>query len=326
MKKILLIIIILITQISCSEKGKTTYIGNINNKVNGEIEIYETGNDVNGTFYNLDTKIRIKLKGTKVNNVLTLQEYAKDNVISGFFEGTVIENEYKGNWYNPKKTISTPFSFKLKQNKTVSKEAIIDKPVSAKLNDVKLQEGIEKRNIFLYKLLDEINLSLKKEKKKLVNIENDNYYSQVVKEKKILKTKKTIKGLKNTLYKIRHQISNKQLGKYFPFQKTPEGVVNHFFLAFKKLDFSKFEYLIDPYGEYSNDLEMLTLFQIFSDYKKIENLMNDFKVIKFKIINTRIDKNTAYVLTKTEKEYNNDETLFTLINRNSIWYLTDISN
>ncbi|WP_452228190.1 hypothetical protein [Lacinutrix sp. MEBiC02404] len=328
MKLNILALIILLTTIGCSKNKTTTYIGNINNAVNGEIRISNNENDIQGVFYNSDKDSEIQLKGIRIGNKLTLEEYTKNNVISGFFEGEIDNDGYNGSWFNPDKTIQVPFTFKLKTPKLNSdeKKPKTDKSLALNLDQEKLNKGIEKRNIFLYELLSKINLSLEKEKSKLINIKNDSYSSRVQKEKNILKTEKSIEDLEVILSAIRNRIANQQLTTYFEFQKKPNSLVKHIYTSFLNSDFSKLEFLFDPYGEYSDAVEPLMISQIVVNNMGYKNKFEQFKTIKFEIINTRIDNNIAYVLVNAEKEYDTDETLFTLINRNEIWYLKDISN
>lgn len=322
-----LTLIILLSLISCSKNKTANYIGNIDNKVNGEIRISNIDNNIEGSFHNLDNNSEIKLKGKIIKNKLSLSEYANDNVISGYFEGVIRNNTYKGSWFNTDKTIEVPFNFKLK-NPEFNKKKKVDNnitPIALSLDQKKLNEGLEKRNILLYKFLDDISLSLKKEKRKLTNIENDTYYSKVKKEKKILTTKKSIKDIESALSKLRTKISDQQFKEPFPFQKTPEGVVNQFFNSLRNKNFSKLQYVLDPYGKYSDNIEILPLLQVYENTIEFKNITEDFIGVNSEIINTRIDNNNAYVLSNVEKTYKTNEILFTLVKRNEFWYLIDFS-
>lgn len=205
------------------------------------------------------------------------------------------------------------------------------------LNSEKLKEGNEKLNIFLYKTLGEMKSSLKKQKDKLKDVnENNRYYSKVEKEKETLKILNEIKKIEGVIDVIRKKIASDRYTKAYNFQKTPQNVINHFFNAFKNNDFSKFDYLIDPFGEYSENMNFLNLMSVFTTYLKSDNPFEKFgKELNVEIVNTRIEKNKAYVLVTIKKEptknlygdiRNNDiEKLFTLVNRQGYWYLIDIS-
>lgn len=205
------------------------------------------------------------------------------------------------------------------------------------LNEENLREGNEKLNIFLYKTLGEMKTSLKKQKTKLKEIgENDGYYSMVEKEKKTLKILNEIKKIESAIDQIRKKISNERYTKAFQFQKTPEGVINHFFNAFKIIDFSKFDYLIDPYGEYTGNMNYFSLMSVFTTYLKSDNPFSKFENdLTTEVINTRIKNDRAFVLVKIKnnevennnyryRDSSNEERLFTLINRKGNWYLLDI--
>lgn len=205
------------------------------------------------------------------------------------------------------------------------------------LDSDELQKGNERLNIFLYKTLGEMKISLKKQKKKLNELdEKETYYSKVKKEKETLKILNEIKKSESCINEIRNKISSKKYTKAYSFQKAPESVVNHFFNAFINNDFSKFDYLIDPYGEYSDDMKYFNLFSIIKTYFKEKNLFSNFeKEVNYEIINTRIENGKAFVLVKLNKketstyrrygESSNHERLFSLINRKGNWYLMDIN-
>ncbi len=86
--------------------------GNINTKVMGDLYFEWTDNDVSGTFINAKTDQRIKLKGTLKGKALNLEEYEKEDILSGYFEGEYNNGTYKGFWLSPDKKIKVPFEFK----------------------------------------------------------------------------------------------------------------------------------------------------------------------------------------------------------------------
>ncbi|WP_452228191.1 hypothetical protein [Lacinutrix sp. MEBiC02404] len=206
---------------------------------------------------------------------------------------------------------------------------------SISFNTEKLNEGKEKLNIFFYKILGETKTELKKQKNKLKEVsESTRYSSKVTKEKETLKILNEIDKIESVLIEVRSKIASEKYSKAYHFQKAPESVINHFFAAFQNNDYSKFDYLKDPYGEYSEDLNFLSLMSVFTTYLKEKNSFDAFKnEIEFEVINTRIENDKAFVLVKTKNEEavtnsyrnnSNSERLFTLITREGYWYLIDI--
>ena len=120
---------------SCSDKPDIVLIGNIDNKVTGKIELTEQGDLIQGVFIDLDNNKKIKLKGIKVNNKMNIQEFAKKNKVTGFFEGKLDNNIYKGFWLNPKRTKKIPFLFSLK-NTNNKKTLNISNSYSNNIDDI----------------------------------------------------------------------------------------------------------------------------------------------------------------------------------------------
>ncbi|MCT4697548.1 hypothetical protein [Tenacibaculum haliotis] len=138
MKINLYLIVLFVTLFSCKkEENVKIYFGNIDNKVNAKITLEQKENDIVGTFYDLDKKKELKLKGILIDNKLTLQEYSNVNKITGFFEGVIKNDTFKGHWLNTKKTIKVPFLFssnlvqkETEEKKIINEEVIVSQPVS----------------------------------------------------------------------------------------------------------------------------------------------------------------------------------------------------
>lgn len=121
----LLLVLTVLFLTSCKEKTqKMIFFGNINNVVNGRIELIQNVNEITGEFLNLDNDSKLKLKGTIIDNNLILNEFQKNDKISGIFEGIITEGIYKGHWLNRKKTIKKPFRFKQKITGTNNDDTI----------------------------------------------------------------------------------------------------------------------------------------------------------------------------------------------------------
>ncbi|MDC7996357.1 hypothetical protein [Altibacter sp. HG106] len=114
-----LIPILLIFLFSCNSSNKEndiSLLGNIDNKVNCEINLSRTENVVQGNLVNLDNNEKISLKGTVVNNHLRIEEYRDKNKLTGIFDGKYIDGVYKGFWKSPDYKVSVPFIFHIKHD------------------------------------------------------------------------------------------------------------------------------------------------------------------------------------------------------------------
>jgi hypothetical protein len=70
--------------------------GNINTRVMGDLYFEWTDNDVRGTFINAKTDQRIKLKGTLKGKALNLEEYEKEDILSGYLKENTRMEHIKG--------------------------------------------------------------------------------------------------------------------------------------------------------------------------------------------------------------------------------------
>jgi hypothetical protein len=75
------------------------------------------GDSLEGEIFNIYTKnFNIRIKGSvNKQQEFILGEYDNTNNLTGWYEGQFIsQNEIKGDWLNPNKTLSKPFSLKVK--------------------------------------------------------------------------------------------------------------------------------------------------------------------------------------------------------------------
>jgi hypothetical protein len=99
------------------------FVGGIGDNVKGSLYFKVDDKKVTGTFINAKTGKNINLKGTYISGVfgvdtVNLEEYQKEEELSGYFEGTLTnlkgknEGVYKGFWISPNKEVRVPFEFK----------------------------------------------------------------------------------------------------------------------------------------------------------------------------------------------------------------------
>jgi len=105
------------------DKNLQHFKGTIGKNVKGSIYFFTNENEVVGTFINAKTGKSIKLKGSYVSgffgsDTLNLEEYEKDDKLSGYFEGKIStlkgekEYVYEGFWISPNKEVRVPFVLK----------------------------------------------------------------------------------------------------------------------------------------------------------------------------------------------------------------------
>lgn len=90
--------------------------GNINDKVNCDINLKIAGNKLKGTLINTHNKQRINLRGTIVKDFIRIEEFANKNQLTGIFEGHLKEGRYIGNWISPDRKTAVPFTFEKRVN------------------------------------------------------------------------------------------------------------------------------------------------------------------------------------------------------------------
>ncbi|MCD8423576.1 hypothetical protein [Tenacibaculum finnmarkense] len=144
----LISVLILLLFTSCKKNSeKMVFWGNINNKVNGKIELIKNINEVTGQFLNLENDSKLELKGTIIDDNLIFNEFQKNNKISGTFEGKIKEDTYEGYWFNRAKTVKVPFTFR--QKSTTIREKAKEEPK----DDIKVKNQTKKmilEDIFNY--------------------------------------------------------------------------------------------------------------------------------------------------------------------------------
>jgi len=119
--------LLILVLLSCNSKQtskKLNFQGNINSKVNCEINLTIKGNTLEGILLNSENKQRINLRGKIVENFIRIEEFAKENQLTGIFEGNYSGEKYTGNWISPDREIRVPFTF---ENKIRNERVIIDK-------------------------------------------------------------------------------------------------------------------------------------------------------------------------------------------------------
>ena len=250
-----------------------------------------------------------------------------------------------------KSEIKSQVNLEKKTEKNVIKANTDKIDLTNQLEKYFLQDGLEKRNLFLNKILTKIDKKTNEKEQDAINY-NSRYGNTVESEKRIIKAKKERQNfllLKKSMDKFFESEDSKKILVY-DLQKSPKGVVEYLFSSFKKAEFSEWKYFMDPYlmkFEEENKLFMVfsylpksanyklnssNNFNRYNNTKSLEQKYKEFQTLAEKISidvkNVRIEKNKAFVLTsiisKESEQNKTDEIVIELVNRNEYWFITGI--
>ena len=124
-----------------------------------------------------------------------------------------------------------------------------------RIHQEKIEVGKNLKRNKLENLKSTIEENLKREKEELEEIRKFQVgRSSETKHKQIAEQSNDIMEIERYLKTLDAEIAKTALFKSFPFQSTPEGVVEHVLMAADSADFSKLKFLVDPYGEFDSDV------------------------------------------------------------------------
>lgn len=123
-----------------------------------------------------------------------------------------------------------------------------------KQHEQRVNVGKQKKQTALRDALYQANQSLQRAKNSYAEINEFQIgRSQTTKDQQLGDARNQINKMSTYVKNIKNEIAELELNKTFDFQKKPENVIKHLFLAAKNKDFSKLRYLCDPYAENDSD-------------------------------------------------------------------------
>ena len=124
-----------------------------------------------------------------------------------------------------------------------------------KVHDEKVAIGLAQRRSKLENILQDINQGIEMTTSEYSKT-NEFQWGRTVseKEKQLGELRDRMTKLREMREGVQKEISMISFWKEFDFQETPEGTVNEVFRAANSGDYSKLRYLIDPYGEFDEDV------------------------------------------------------------------------
>lgn len=188
-----------------------------------------------------------------------------------------------------------------------------------KIHEQKVNVGKQKKLTELEDLLSRANISLTKAEQSYKNL-NEFQFGRAQSEKdiQIQNVLNQINESSTFIRNIKNEIAELELSRTFNFQKSPEGVVKHLFLAAKNKDFSKLRYLSDPYGEDDGNTKRFTYAGMLPQKEQdqfVENFENG------RIIGTTIIKGDKAVVEFAGGAGADQLAKMTLVNRMGSWFL-----
>jgi len=188
-----------------------------------------------------------------------------------------------------------------------------------KQHEQKVNVGKQKRQTELREALNQANLALQRAENNYNEINEFQIgRSQYTKDQQLGDARNQINKMSNYIKNVKTEIPELELSNTFDFQKKPEDVVKHLFLAAKNKDFSKLRYICDPYAENDSDTQGLCYTGILpqSDQDRFIKNFKNGRIIGKSITNG----NEAEVEFAFGQSSNRLEKI-KLINRMGNWYL-----
>ena len=141
-------------------------------------------------------------------------------------------------------------------------ESIKREQLRIHLEKIEVGKGIKENYLKEILALNEKEILLAEIKLKKLN-EFQLGRSLAVKEQQLSDQRYQIASLKELSAKIEREIAQVKLHQNFDFQKSPKGTLEAFFKAAKDGDTKNMRYLLDPYGEFSNDVANICFVEIY---------------------------------------------------------------
>ena len=191
-----------------------------------------------------------------------------------------------------------------------------------RLHQEKMEVGKSIKMTKLKNLLDNLEEKISSEEEELSRINAFQIgRSAATKSAQIQEQREVLRKLEKFKEAIQFEISHTHLHQSFQFQMTPEGTVNHLAEGARSGDYSKFRYLIDPYGEFDQDVFTMCLIERYPEELK-EQWKN--KLEKLRVIGTPvIQGEKAEVEVAVGPSSSSLETIH-LVKRMDHWYLQSI--
>ncbi|MBL4708429.1 MAG: hypothetical protein JKY48_08340 [Flavobacteriales bacterium] len=169
--------------------------------------------------------------------------------------------------------------------------------------------------------LEELKFSLKTEQKSYLKIKKFQLgRSSSTKRKQLSKQRDELERLKVLLEKTEREISMTNLFNSFEFQKTPEGTVLHIFQSAQLGDYSKMRHLLDPYGEYDNEVKEICLIEMQDEeYQGNWNKLFSYGRIMNKLKETDNEANIEIAIGENSSQL----IVLSLVKRLDKWYLIE---
>ena len=203
------------------------------------------------------------------------------------------------------------------------KQAVADSIAAAKeeqrIHNEKIEVGKSIKRTRLTNVLDELKKDLSKEKQRLDDIYDFQIGRSVsTKQRQLREQRDEIRELEGFITRLEKEISYTHLHESYDFQNTPLGTVEHLISAARTSDYSKLRNLIDPYGEFEQNVIKISLIEVLSEEMKQEW---NSQFLNARIMGSpKIKDNTAQIEVAVGPESDRLET-FNLIQRQNKWYI-----
>lgn len=152
-----------------------------------------------------------------------------------------------------------------------STKAAIEKQEQQRIHQEKIEVGKSIKRTKLNNLLKEVENQLVTEQR---NLDEINVFqigrSSSTKREQVRAQNEVIRQVEVLKKGIEHEISQTHLYESYDFQSSPKGTIEHLIEAAKKEDYSKLRNLVDPYGEFDQDVLTVCLVEMYpSDMKEL---------------------------------------------------------
>lgn len=188
-----------------------------------------------------------------------------------------------------------------------------------KIHESKIQVGINKRKQKLNDALEKLEVEIEKTKN---DYNSTNSFqlgrSKSTKEAQLSKINEKLIYLQQNKNGIKKALTELEYSESFAFQENPTNLIQHIFFGAKNKDFSKFQFIVDPYAENSNSAETIKFIKYLplKDQKEfVEEFSNSRIMGQPKIKGDKAEIEYAYGINSNKLE------TMTFIKRMDKWYV-----